>query len=334
MKLTFDWLQNYVDLDGVNPEELADHLTMLGLEVDAVTPLYEDLAALKTGLVVATERHPNADKLTVCQVRIGDQTHQIVCGAPNVRKDLAVVVALPGTVLPGDLKIGKSKIRGVESGGMICSERELGLSTAHDGIMELPATIEHGQLFTEAYGLKDTFIEVDLTPNRPDCASVIGIAREVAAILNRPLTQPVQGARIDKTSGDFAVEVESSELCPRYAARLITNVKIGPSPWWLRNRLLSIGQRPINNIVDITNFVMMEYGQPLHAFDFATLAGGKIVVRAPRAGEMTFTTLDGAARQLDPKMMMICDGDKPVAVAGIMGGHEFRGDRYHHHDPS
>jgi phenylalanyl-tRNA synthetase beta chain len=320
MKLTFDWLQNYVDLDGVNPAELAGHLTMLGLEVDAVTPLYEDLAFLKTGLVVAAEHHPNADKLTVCQVRIGDVTHQIVCGAPNVRKDLMVVVALPGTVLPGDLKIGKSKIRGVESGGMICSERELGLSTAHDGIMELPATIEHGRPFTEAYGLKDTFIEVDLTPNRPDCASVIGIAREVAGILKRPLVLPVQGSRIDRTSKDFAVEVESSELCPRYAARLITNVTIGPSPWWLRNRLLSIGQRPINNIVDITNFVMMEYGQPLHAFDFDTLAGGKIVVRAPRADEMTFTTLDGTARQLDPEMMMICDGDKPVAVAGIMGG--------------
>ncbi|MDK9707363.1 MAG: phenylalanine--tRNA ligase subunit beta [Desulforhopalus sp.] len=320
MKLTLDWLQNYVDLDGLTPEKLADHLTMLGLEVDAVSPLYEELAPLRTGLVVAAEKHPDADKLTVCQVQIGDETHQIVCGAPNVRKGLAVVVALPGVVLPGDLKIGKSKIRGVASAGMICSERELGLSTAHDGIMELPENTKHGQSFIEALGLKDTFIEVDLTPNRPDCASVIGIAREVAGVLRKPLVLPVHGAKIDNTSKEFSVEVESADLCPRYAARLIKNVRIAPSPWWLRKRLLSIGQRPINNIVDITNFVMMEYGQPLHAFDFATLSGQKIVVRAPRQDEMTFTTLDGSARQLSPEMMMICDGEKPVAVAGIMGG--------------
>ena len=320
MKLTLDWLQNYVDLDGLAPEKLADHLTMLGLEVDAVTPLYNELAPLRTGFVIAAEKHPDADKLTVCQVKIGEETHQIVCGAPNVRKGLAVVVALPGTLLPGDVKIGKSKIRGVASAGMICSERELGLGTSHDGIMELPEGTEHGQSFIEALGLKDTFIEVDLTPNRPDCASVIGIAREVAGILRRPLILPVKDAMIENTSEEFAVEVESSELCPRYAGRLIKNVKIGPSPWWLRKRLLSIGQRPINNIVDITNFVMMEYGQPLHAFDFDTLAGKKIVVRAPKENEMTFTTLDGSVRQLDGEMMMICDGEKPVAVAGIMGG--------------
>jgi phenylalanyl-tRNA synthetase beta chain len=320
MKLTLDWLQNYVDLGGLAPEKLADHLTMLGLEVDAVTPLYDELAPLRTGLVVAAEKHPDADKLTVCQVIIGEETHQIVCGAPNVRKGLAVVVALPGTMLPGDVKIGKSKIRGVASAGMICSERELGLGTAHDGIMELPNTTEHGQSFIEALGLKDTFVEVDLTPNRPDCASVIGIAREVAGILRKPMVLPVKDAKISSTSKEFTVEVESSELCPRYAGRLIKNVKIGPSPWWLRKRLLSIGQRPINNIVDITNFVMMEYGQPLHAFDFDTLAGKKVVVRTPRMDEMTFTTLDGSARQLDAEMMMICDGEKPVAVAGIMGG--------------
>ncbi|EKD40322.1 MAG: hypothetical protein ACD_75C00092G0003 [uncultured bacterium] len=320
MKLTLDWLQNYVDISGLSPDQLAGHLTMLGLEVDAVTPLYEELAPLKTGLVVAAERHPDADKLTVCQVRIGEATHQIVCGAPNVRKDLAVVVALPGTVLPGDFKIGKSKIRGVESGGMICSERELGLSNSHDGIMELPDGIGHGQTFIEAMGLKDTFIEVDLTPNRPDCASVIGVAREVAGVLKRKIILPVSDAVIENPSSKFSVEVESSELCPRYAGRLIKNVKIGPSPWWLRKRLLSVGMRPISNIVDITNFVMMEYGQPLHAFDFDTLAGKKIVVRAPRAGEMAFTTLDGGKRQLDAEMMMICDGEKPIAVAGIMGG--------------
>ncbi|KJR99781.1 MAG: phenylalanyl-tRNA synthetase subunit beta [Desulfobulbaceae bacterium BRH_c16a] len=320
MKLTLDWLQNYVDIAGLSPDGLAGHLTMLGLEVDAVTPLYRELAPLKTGMVVAAERHPDADKLTVCQVQIGDTTHQIVCGAPNVRKGLAVVVALPGTVLPGDFKIGKSKIRGVESFGMICSERELGLSNAHDGIMELPEGVQHGRSFIEAMGLNDTFVEVDLTPNRPDCASVIGVAREVAGVLKKNISLPVNDAVIQKTSSEFSVEVESSELCPRYAGRLIKNVKIGPSPWWLRKRLLSVGMRPISNIVDITNFVMLEYGQPLHAFDFDTLAGKKIVVRAPRADEMAFTSLDGSKRQLDAEMMMICDGEKPIAIAGIMGG--------------
>jgi phenylalanyl-tRNA synthetase beta chain len=320
MKLTLDWLQSYVDLKGLAPEKLAGHLTMLGLEVDSVLPLYRELTPLVTGLVLSAEKHPDADKLTVCQVQIGEQVHQIVCGAPNVRPGLAVVVALPGTVLPGDVKIGKSKIRGVESAGMICSERELGLSTAHDGIMELPEGTEHGRTFIEAMGLADVLIEVDLTPNRPDCASVIGIAREVAGVLRQPLRLPVQDAAIATTSGDFTVEIKTPRLCPRYAARLVKNVTVGPSPWWLRKRLLSVGMRPINNIVDITNFVMMEYGQPLHAFDFDTLAGKKIVVRLPGKDELLFTTLDGSKRQLDPEMMMICDGDKPVAVAGVMGG--------------
>lgn len=320
MKFTLNWLQNYIDIQSLSPDALAEHLTMLGLEVDAVTPLYQELAALKTGLVVSAESHPDADKLTVCQVRIGEELHQIVCGAPNVRQDLAVVVALPGTILPGNFKISKSKIRGVESFGMICSERELGLSNEHDGIMELPEGTEHGQSFIKAMALDDIFVEVDLTPNRPDCASVIGIAREIAGVIRQPLTLPVQNAVINTTSTDFSVEVMAGELCPRYAARLIKNVQIGPSPWWLKKCLLSVGLRPINNIVDITNFVMLEYGQPLHAFDFDTLAGGKIVVRTPRADEMSFATLDDAGRQLDAEMLMICDGDKPIAVAGVMGG--------------
>jgi len=320
MKFTLNWLQNYIDIQSLSPDELAEHLTMLGLEVDALNPLYQELAALKTGLVISAEKHPNADKLTVCQVQIGDGTHQIVCGAPNVRQGLAVVVALPGTVLPDNFKIGKSKIRGVESFGMICSERELGLSNEHDGIMELPTGTEHGQSFIRTLGLEDIFVEVDLTPNRPDCTSVIGIAREIAGVVRRPLTLPVENAAIDKNSDEFGVTIEADELCPRYAGRLIKNVKIGPSPWWLRKRLLSVGLRPINNVVDITNFVMLEYGQPLHAFDFDTLAEKRIVVRTPHTSEMTFTTLDETERQLDREMLMICDGEKPIAVAGIMGG--------------
>lgn len=320
MKFTLSWLKNYIDTGDLTPEQLSDELTMLGLEVDSVTPLFQDLAALKTGLVVSREQHPDADKLSLCQVQIGDETHQIVCGAPNVREGLAVVVALPGAVLPGNFKIGRSKIRGVKSFGMICSERELGLSNEHDGIMELPEGTEHGQTFIDAMELNDLCIDVDLTPNRPDCASVIGVAREVASIVGNSLTMPVTGAAITPQSSDFSVEILNPELCPRYAGKLIKGVKIGPSPWWLRKLLISVGLRPINNVVDITNFVMLEYGQPLHAFDFDNLADGKIIVRTPNKDELTFSTLDETERTLDSEMLMICDGKQPVAVAGVMGG--------------
>ncbi|MFV0437506.1 MAG: phenylalanine--tRNA ligase subunit beta [Desulfopila sp.] len=320
MKLTRNWLQHYVDIDGISNEQLAEHLTMLGLEVDAVLPLHHDLEALKTGHIVAAEPHPDADKLQVCTVQIGEERHQIICGAPNARAGLNVVVALPGITLPGNLKIKKAKIRGVESAGMICSERELGLSDDHTGIIELPDDVRHGQSFIKVMGLADTMLEVDLTPNRPDCASVIGIAREVAGVTGRELKIPLQDCVIDARSDAFAVEVEAPELCPRYAARLIEGVEIGPSPWWLRRQLLAIGLRPINNVVDVTNYVMMEYGQPLHAFDFANLVGGRIIVRTPRPGETTFTTLDHVERQIDQETLLICDGNKPVALAGIMGG--------------
>lgn len=320
MKFTIDWLNEYVNTDGITPAELADHLTMLGLEVDAVTVLFQELAAVQTALVLFVDRHPDADTLSLCQVAVGAETLQIVCGAPNVRPGLATAIALPGTTLPGGVKIKKSKVRGVESFGMLCSERELGFSTGHSGIMELPDGTPHGQSFIQTLGLDDTLVEVDLTPNRPDCASVIGIAREVAGVLRRPLSLPVEHAEVQSARTAFSVDIESSELCPRYGARLITGVTIAPSPWWLRKRLLSIGLRPINNVVDITNLVMMEYGQPLHAFDFDKLAGHKIIVRHPRADELDFTTLDGVARKLDPEMLMICDGVRPVAVAGVMGG--------------
>ncbi len=320
MKFTLNWLQNYVDTADYSPEKLADQLTMLGLEVDSVTPLYQELAPLKTGIVVSREKHPDADKLSLCRVDVGEETLQIVCGAPNVREGLAVVVAVTGTTLPGNFKIKKSKVRGIESFGMICSEKELGLGEDHSGIMELPEGTEPGQSFIQATGLDDTFIEVDLTPNRPDCASVIGIAREVAGIIKQDLSIPVSNATIENRSSEFTVDIESDQLCPRYAGRLIKDVKIGPSPWWLRKRLLSVGLRPINNIVDITNFVMLEYGQPLHAFDFDTLSGSKIIVRTPRKNETDFTTLDGTKHTVNQDTLLICDAEKPIAVAGVMGG--------------
>lgn len=320
MKFTLSWLKEYVDTGDLTPEALADHLTMLGLEVEAVTEVFPELKPLKTAKVLAVEPHPNADTLHLCEVAVGEETYSIVCGAPNVRKDLVTAIALPGTVMPDGMKIKPSKVRGIKSNGMLCSERELGLSDSHTGIMELPADLDHGIPLREALGIDDLQIEVDLTPNRPDCASVIGIAREVAGITRTPLTLPVSEASIKPDRCDFTVDIEDSVQCPRYAARLIKGVTIGPSPWWIRKRLLSIGLRPINNVVDITNLVMMEYGQPLHAFDFNTLEGKQILVRNPRSNEKTFTTLDGVERTLDRDMLMICDAAQPVAVAGVMGG--------------
>ncbi|MDJ0622207.1 MAG: phenylalanine--tRNA ligase subunit beta [Desulfocapsaceae bacterium] len=320
MKFTTDWLQSYVDINGLSVTELTDKLTMLGLEVEAAIPLYEELAPIRIAKILKAAPHPDADKLQVCQVIVGEDEYEIVCGAPNARDGLLTPIALPGTSLPGGLKIKKSKVRGVVSNGMLCSEKELGLSEESDGIMELPENLKHGAQFISAMGMKDTQIEVDLTPNRADCASVIGIAREIAGFRKAPLKLPVENGEITTTSTAFSVEIENPDLCPRYAGRLITGVEIKKSPWWLQQRLLSVGLRPINNVVDITNFVMMEYGQPLHAFDFDNLAGGKIVVRTPREDELTFTTLDEKERKLDSQMLMICDGEQPVAVGGVMGG--------------
>jgi len=320
MKFTINWLKEYVDTGDLSPESLAEHLTMLGLEVDSVTPVFPELAKLKTAKVLSVESHPNADKLHLCEVAVGKETFTIVCGAPNVRKDLITAIAPVGTVMPDGTKIKASKVRGVKSFGMLCSERELGLSDSHTGIMELPAETEHGQPLLKALEIDDLLVEVDLTPNRPDCASVIGIAREVAGITRNPLTLPVESATIEHSGRDFSVEIEDSEVCPRYAARLIRNIKIEQSPWWIRKKLLSIGMRPINNVVDITNLVMMEFGQPLHAFDYDKIAGNQIIVRHPKNNETTFTTLDGEERTIEPDMLMICDAEKPIAVAGVMGG--------------
>jgi phenylalanyl-tRNA synthetase beta chain len=245
----------------------------------------------------------------------------VVCGAPNARSGLLTPIALPGVILTSGMKVKKAAIRGQESSGMLCSEKDLGISEDHSGIMELPASARAGESLPEALALLDTLIEVDLTPNRPDCTSVIGIAREVAGFTNQKLRQPVKNDLPELTGAGvpFSVEVLDPEDCPRYAARLLKNVTIAPSPWWLRQRLLAVGLRPINNVVDITNLVMLEYGQPLHAFDFHRLGGSKIVVRRARVGE-NILTLDGVKRELDQEMLLICDADKPVAIAGIMGG--------------
>ncbi|MBI5556449.1 MAG: phenylalanine--tRNA ligase subunit beta [Deltaproteobacteria bacterium] len=320
MKFTFAWLKQFVDVN-ITPGELADRLTMAGLEVDSVEEIFAGLAGVKVAEILSVTPHPDADRLVVCQVAVGGETMQVVCGAPNARAGLFTAIALPGTTLPSGLAIKQSKIRGQVSSGMLCSEKDLGISESHSGIMELTWLRESGGDLAQVLELHDTVIEVDLTPNRPDCTSVIGIGREAAAFCRTSLTPPVTAADIPEltgATGEFSVTVQHGD-CPRYAARLLKNVRIAPSPWWLKKRLLSLGSRPINNVVDITNYVMLEYGQPLHAFDFKKLAGNGIVVRQARDGE-TLTTLDGTERSLEPDMLMICDAVKPVAVAGVMGG--------------
>ncbi|MCF6185879.1 MAG: phenylalanine--tRNA ligase subunit beta [Desulfobulbaceae bacterium] len=323
MKFTLSWLSTFVSIGDMAPEALAEKLTMLGLEVDAITRLYQGLDQIITAKVLSVQKHPNADRLSLCEVDTGEETVQVVCGAPNVYQGMVTAMARPGVRLPDGMKIKKAKVRGEQSLGMLCSARELGLSEDHQGIMALEETLAAGISLTEALELSDTMIEVDLTPNRPDCASVLGIAREVAGFTGQTLQLPVDNApALDGEGIDFSVTIDDPALCPRYTARKLTGVTIGPSPWWLQRQLLAVGLRPINNIVDITNFVMLEYGQPLHAFDFKKIRQGKIVVRCPLESDGTFTTLDGVERTLDSDMLMICDGEGPVAVAGVMGGME------------
>jgi len=321
MKFTLSWLNQFIATDGLTAAQLADNLTMLGLEVESVTPLFTDLEAVVTAKVMTVDKHPDADTLTVCSVDTGAGTIQVVCGAPNVRPGMVTAIARPGVTLPDGVKIKKSKVRGIISAGMLCSARELGLSNDHQGLIELDNQLTAGLPLVDALGLRDTAIEVDLTPNRADCASVRGIAREVGGFTHGPL-KPLVAAVTPLTGRDigYGVIIEEPDLCPRYTARKLTNVTIGPSPLWMQQRLNAVGMRPINNIVDITNYVMLECGQPMHAFDFDTLRGRTIVVRRPRAGETSLTTLDGGSRQLDTEMLLICDAERPVAVAGVMGG--------------
>ncbi|MDD5759177.1 MAG: phenylalanine--tRNA ligase subunit beta [Desulfobulbaceae bacterium] len=319
MKFTVNWLKKYVDFD-LSAGALADRLTMLGLEVDAVQSLYPGLEHIKVARIVSVEKHPNADKLSLCDVMVGEEQKRIVCGAPNVRAGMLAPIALPGCQMPSGLLIKKSKIRGETSEGMLCSGAELGIVSDSAGLMDLPESCHCGASLTAALDLADTMIEVDITPNRADCTSLLGIAREVGGVTGNPIKPPVETPPIlPATSSNFSVEILAPDACPRYAARLLKNVKIGPSPWWLKRLLLAVGLRPINNVVDITNFVMLEYGQPLHAFDFAKIGEGRIVVRKAQPAE-TISTLDGTERTLTDEMLLICDAKKAIAIAGVMGG--------------
>ncbi|MCX7721858.1 MAG: phenylalanine--tRNA ligase subunit beta [Verrucomicrobiae bacterium] len=333
MKVTFNWLKQYVEF-GWSPEELAERLTMLGMEVESMQKLPGEFDGVVVAQVLTKEKHPNADKLTVCRVFDGKTERQIVCGATNFNTGDKVPLILPGYALPPrpgqtePVTIKASKIRGIESHGMMCSGLELGLSEDGSGLMILPPDAPVGQPLAEFLGRTppDVVYDLEITPNRPDLNSVVGIAREIAALTGNKLRMPE--VNVVETTVPVetlvSVQIEAPELCPRYTARVIQGVKVGPSPAWLRTLLEKVGIRSINNVVDATNFVMMELGQPLHAFDYNLIARDRtgkpaIVVRRARPGEQ-FVTLDGQQHTLTDQMLLIADPEKPVALAGIMGG--------------
>jgi phenylalanyl-tRNA synthetase beta chain len=323
MNVTLNWLKTYIDFE-FSRSELAERLTMLGVEVEAIKQLGTGLEGVVVGSVNAVGPHPNADKLVLCQVDVGEaEPLQIVCGAPNVREGMFAPVATIGATLPIGFTIKSAKLRGEVSYGMLCSEKELGLSEDAAGLMELPTDISVGTPLSEALGLNDVMFELEVTPNRPDCLSLIGVAREIRAETGNPLKLPCVDLKESETDiRDLtSVTIDAPDLCPRYAARVIQGVKVGESPAWLQRCLESVGVGVINNIVDITNFVLMEYGQPLHAFDYHKLTEYRIVVRRAADGEQ-LTTLDEVDRELTTDMLVIADAEKPVALAGIMGGYD------------
>ncbi|MCB0422054.1 MAG: phenylalanine--tRNA ligase subunit beta [Bdellovibrionales bacterium] len=324
MRISLKWLSNYVDVAEFfnKPEELDRLLTSVGLEVESVENQAEAFKNIVVGKIVEKGQHPDADKLSVCMVDIGaKESQQIICGASNHKQGDHVVVALPGANLPGDFSIKKSKIRGVESHGMLCSLSELGFADSSEGIIILPQEAPVGKAYTEYAMLNDVVYDISITPNRPDCLSHIGVAREVSAVLGRPLNLPVvEFSKVKgKTENLAIVELISNDQCLRYCGRGITGVKVGPSPEWLRQAVESVGMNSINNIVDITNYVMLETGQPLHVFDANEIGGKKIIIDQSKNGE-TFTTLDGTELKLTGHELMIRDGQRPVALAGIVGG--------------
>ena len=337
MNTSLSWIKAYVpDLD-VTAREYTDAMTLSGTKVEGYEELDADLSKIVVGQIDKIEKHPDADKLIICQVNIGSESVQIVTGANNVHEGDKVPVVLdggrvagghePGSRVAGGIKIKKGKLRGIESCGMMCSIEELGSDrdmypeAPEEGIYIFKDDVEVGSSAIEALGLNDVVFEYEVTSNRVDCFSVIGIAREAAATFGKEFHPPVVTAtgNNEDVNDYIKVSVKDSELCPRYCARVVKNIKIGPSPKWMQRRLASVGIRPINNLVDITNYVMEEYGQPMHAYDLDTIADREIIVRTAAKGEK-FTTLDGQEREMDDTVLMICDGKKSIGIAGIMGG--------------
>ena len=336
MNTSLNWIKAYVPGLECTDQEYMDAMTLSGTKVEGYKALDADLDKIVVGQIISVEKHPDADKLVICQVNIGKETIQIVTGAPNVVTGMKVPVVLDGgrvagghdgSKTEGGIKIKKGKLRGVESNGMMCSIEELGSSrdfypdAPENGLYVMPEDAVVGSDAIEALGLRDTVFEYEITNNRVDCYSILGVAREAAATFHKDFVMPpVKKVGNSEDVNDYVkVDVQATDLCPRYTARLVRNIKLAPSPEWMQRRLAASGIRPINNIVDITNYVMEEYGQPMHAYDYDTLAGGKIIVRRAEEGE-EFVTLDGQTRKLDPSILMICDAEKSVGVAGIMGG--------------
>ena len=327
MRASIKWLKDYVEINET-PEKLADMLTMAGIPVEAVETLGQNISGVVTGKVVEIVPHPNADKLSVCKIDIGTEMLTIVTGATNVRQGHIVPVATVGAKLPNGMHIKPSKLRGLLSSGMLCSTEELAIDSklvapeARNGIYILPADTAIGIDIRVALGLDDVILAFELTANRADCFSMIGIAREIAVLTGASLKKPMLNLKetcTEKAGSLTNIQVVDSELCSRFAARILKNIKVGPSPVWMQQRIQAAGMRPINNIVDVTNFVMLELGQPMHAYDYNLLARHSLVVRKPNPGEK-LTTLDGVKRELEPDMLVIADAVQAVGIAGVMGG--------------
>ncbi len=320
MRVSLNWLKDYVNLS-LSVDDLADLLTMSGLEVEAKEPLGRSLEEVVAARVLSVRAHPKADTLWLCDVEADRGVVQVVCGAPNLRVGMMTPMALPGTKLPGGVEVKESRIRGEASVGMLLAEDEMGLTEDHTGVMVLPESLSPGTPVAQALALEDWALEIGLTPNRPDCACVIGIAREIAALTKGKLRKPAirfreSDRRIETLT---SVTLDDPEGCPRYAAGMVCGFELKPSPFWMRYRLHVSGIRGISNVVDVTNYVLLEMGQPLHAFDYDRLKENRIVVRKAGEGEV-FTTLDGKTHTMNKDNLMICDGQRPVALAGVMGG--------------
>ena len=320
VKVPVSWLKDYVDFDDT-VEGLCDKLTFSGIEVEAVDTVGGTFDGMVVGRVTAVDRHPNADRLTLCTVDTGTGESRVVCGAPNVAVGGTYPFAPIGVTLPNGVKLKKAKIRGEGSEGMLCAEDELGLSDSHEGLMVLDAALEPGTPLSQVLGPPETVLDLEITPNRPDCLSLIGVARELAALYGTTLKIPkTDGAEQGAPVGEqTAIEVDDTTACPRYTARVLQDISIGPAPDWMQKRLSLAGIRPINNVVDVTNYVMLESGHPLHAFDKTLLDEERIVVRLPQPGE-SIQTLDEEKREVEPDMLVIADASRAVAVAGVMGG--------------
>ena len=329
MNLPMSWLGDYTDISGVTPKEYSDKMTMSGSKVEAVENLGAEIDKVVGGKVLTCEMHPDSDHLHICMVDVGEEEPiQIVCGAPNVAVGQKVPVALNGAILPGGVKIKKGKLRGVMSNGMICSHDEMGIEPSRlgyepeYGILVLPEDAIIGSDVKELFGLNENVVEFEITSNRPDCFSIIGLARETAATFKKPFNIPETKFEEDKSANIndmLSVAISAPDKCQRYCARAVKDVKIGPSPKWMRERLEACGIRAINNIVDITNYVLLEYGQPMHAFDIRDIAGGKITVRCANNGE-EIKTLDEQDRILSSDDLVIADAERAIAIAGVMGG--------------